>query len=80
LVGGLALGLVALGWYALARRQSGRPRSAPDDLVDAIAALDARYLGRRDRTPEDEWESYEVERARLKGELEAALAAGGWRR
>jgi hypothetical protein len=78
LVGGLGLGLVAIGWYALVRRQRGRPRSGPDDLVDAIAALDARYLGRRHETPEDEWKSYELERARLKGELEAALAAGGW--
>jgi hypothetical protein len=80
LVGGLGLGLIAIGWYALASRQRGRPRSAPDDLVDAIAALDARYLGRRDQTAEDEWKAYEVERARLKGELEAALAAGGWSR
>ena len=79
LVGGLALGLVAVGWYALARRHRGKPRSAPD-LVDAIAELDARYVGRRNQTSEDEWKCYEVERARLKGELEAALAAGGWRR
>jgi hypothetical protein len=80
LVGGLGLGLIAISWYALARRQRGSPRSAPDELVDAIAALDARYLGRRDELPEDEWRSYEAERARLKGELEAALAAGGWSR
>jgi hypothetical protein len=77
LVGTLALGLVAAGWYALAYRRSPAPDLAPEQLIDAIAALDARYLGRRDETPADEWKAYEAERMQLKRELEAALAAGG---
>jgi hypothetical protein len=77
LVGTLALGLVAAGWYALAYRRSPGPDLAPEQLIDAIAALDARYLGRRDETAAEEWKAYEAERMRLKRELEAALAAGG---
>jgi hypothetical protein len=51
------------------------PLAGPDRLLDGIAALDARYAGREADTPADEWRAYVAERARLKAELEAALAA-----
>jgi hypothetical protein len=78
LVGGLALGLVAAGWYIVSRRSRRRVTSSPDSLVAAIAALDARYLGQEEETPEQEWQAYQTDRARLKAELEASLAASGW--
>lgn len=43
-------------------------------LLDAVAALDARYLGREAEVPADEWARYQDERARLKRALETALA------
>jgi len=77
LVGGLALGLAAAGWYVVSHR-SRQPTVAPaDSLVAAIAALDARYLGREQETPDQEWQVYQRERARLKAELETSLAASG---
>jgi hypothetical protein len=76
LVGGLALGLLVASWTALASRRSpSRDRSA-GALVDAIARLDLRYEGRRAETPDAEWGEYLAERARLKGDLQASLAAG----
>jgi hypothetical protein len=44
-------------------------------LLDAIAALDARYLDRETAMPADEWQRYLTERAALKARLEGALAA-----
>ncbi|MFL5403287.1 MAG: hypothetical protein ACJ8BF_10770 [Gemmatimonadales bacterium] len=77
LVGTLTLILAAAGWRLIARTR--RVRVVPgDELIDAIAALDARYAGRESETPTDEWRSYTEERARLKARLEASLAAGGW--
>jgi hypothetical protein len=76
LVGGLAVGLLGTGWLAFSARGAPVQPVAPDALVDAIATLDARYLGRQDETPDTEWNRYETERARLKGALEASLAAG----
>ncbi|HEU5153632.1 MAG TPA: hypothetical protein VFU03_02760, partial [Gemmatimonadales bacterium] len=62
-------------------RQRGAPIPAPaslaDPLVDALARLDARYAGRENDVPAEEWANYVAERARLKRELEAHLAAGG---
>jgi hypothetical protein len=79
LVGVLALVLGAAGWRLLSR-----PRRARDlgdaDLLDALAALDARYAGREAEISPTEWTSYTEERARLKARLEASLAAGGWSR
>jgi hypothetical protein len=49
----------------------------PGDLIDAIARLDARYLGREAETPVPEWDGYLAERARLKTRLEASLAEPG---
>jgi hypothetical protein len=79
LVAGLGLTLGGAGWYLLARREPAN-KILPDELIDAIAALDARYLGREGETAAQEWSSYQQERARLKAELESSLAAGGWTR
>jgi hypothetical protein len=80
LVGGLGLGLLGAGWYAFAASRHQRAAVRSDQLLNAIATLDARYFGREGETPADEWSSYQAERARLKGELESSLAAEGWSR
>jgi hypothetical protein len=76
LVGTLTLVLAGAGWRLLATRGvPAAPRT--EQLIDAIAALDVRYAGREGETPVDEWSSYLTERARIKAQLEASLAAGG---
>lgn len=82
LVGALALGLAGLLAWSARRRRSAAvtsaaagPRPAPD-LLEALARLDARFQGRRDATSPEEWRRYQEERARLKAELERALASG----
>jgi hypothetical protein len=75
LVAGLAAALATTGWYVLSRR-SGTVIQSADTLVSAIAALDARYLGQEQDTPEQEWREYQLERSRLKAALETSLAAG----
>lgn len=86
LVGVVALTLAVATWFFLLRSeprpavaQSGAlalplPSSVPASLVDAAAALDAAYLGREAEVPEEEWERYRAERARLLAQLDAALA------
>ena len=59
--------------YLVAR--ASRARVPASRLVEAIAGLDARYLGRQEQTSESEWEAYLDQRARLKAELESSLAA-----
>jgi hypothetical protein len=49
--------------------------AAPPRLLDAIAALDARYLERERDTSPEEWASYLARRLELKAQLERALAA-----
>ena len=75
LVGAVVLVLLGAGWYFLAR-QARSPAASPAVLLDKMAALDARYLGREGETSAEDWGSYQTERRRLKAELEAALAAG----
>jgi hypothetical protein len=76
LVGAVGLALALAAWRLLRRPPpAAAPLAGPDRLLDAIAALDARYQGREPDTPADEWRAYEAERARLKAELHAALAA-----
>jgi hypothetical protein len=65
--------LLVAGWYFVSRQRHAR--IPPAGLFDTIAALDARYLGRREETPSSEWNSYLEQRARLKSELETSLAA-----
>jgi hypothetical protein len=74
LVGLLGLGLIAAGWLALGVRRAPNVARQRAELVDAIALLDLRYQGNQDKTSEAEWSSYVSRRARLKQELEAALA------
>jgi hypothetical protein len=75
LVAAVVLVLGGSGRHFLAR-QAASPAASPAVLLDAIAALDARYLGREGETPVEDWGSYQTERRRLKAQLEAALAAG----
>jgi len=76
LVGTLTLVLAGAGWRLLAKRSvPATPRTG--ELIEAIAALDVRYAGREGETPVDEWSSYITERAWIKAQLEASLAAGG---
>ena len=75
LVAAVVLVLGGAGWHFLAR-QPRSPAALPAVLLDAIAALDARYLGREGETSAEDWGAYQTKRRRLKAELEAALAAG----
>ncbi len=81
LVGLVAVALILAGLFFGVRglRVSGQATalSPRDGLVEAIARLDARYLGQESQTPAEEWRRYQVERARLKAELSAHLAVGG---
>jgi len=81
LVAGLALALAgAAAWLVRRPRPSHAPAALageqPSRLLDAIAALDARYAGREVEVPPDEWQRYADERAALKARLEHALANG----
>lgn len=69
LVGAMALILGGAGWRILARRRSSTPGMTRDALLEAIALLDARYAGHEGETPEQEWISYQSERARLKAQV-----------
>jgi hypothetical protein len=53
----------------------GDPAATADGLLTRVATLDAHYGGRESVIPADEWRRYQEERARLKAELSAALAA-----
>jgi hypothetical protein len=75
LVAGLGLALLLAGWRLVGRARSRPEASLPDGLLASIASLDVRYLGRESEVSADEWASYRAERARLKGQLEASLAA-----
>jgi hypothetical protein len=77
LVGAVALVLALAAWRLLRRRPRGpppAPPAPPGRLLDSIAALDARYVGREAETPVEEWRAYQAERGRLKAVLETALA------
>jgi hypothetical protein len=73
LVGTVVLVLAFAGWRLL--RVPSRAVSNAD-LIDAIAALDARYAGRESETAAAEWQRYIEQRASLKAQLSASLAAG----
>jgi hypothetical protein len=80
LVGGLALALLGAAGYAFAKRPGPTRHPAVDALVSELAALDSRYAGRREEMTEEEWRVYLEERARLKGQVETALATEGFSR
>ena len=71
----ITLVLGGTAWRVLPR-QAGATTATPAGLLEAIAALDARYLGQEVGTAPEEWNAYQAERRRLKTQLEAALAAG----
>ena len=76
LVGLLAVALAAAAMLRL-RRTSPAAATVADSpalLLDAVAALDARYAGREAEVPPEEWSAYAEERAELKARLTAALA------
>jgi len=77
LVGALALVLALATWRVLRRSPAPVVSPSPGSLLDAIAALDARYLGREAETPPEEWRAYEAERSRLKAALASTLAGAG---
>jgi hypothetical protein len=70
----LALSLALAWWRWAARPAPARAAPSADRLLDQIVALDARYLGREGETTPDQWTRYQSDRARLKADLEAALA------
>lgn len=69
LVAVVVLGLGGAGWYIFGHRKTSPTSMTRDELLDAIAVLDARYLGHEGETPAQEWIAYERERARLKAQL-----------
>jgi hypothetical protein len=76
LVALLAFALLAAGGYGL-RRQAGAAIPESRQLIHAIAVLDAQFLGKRQEMSDQQWAEYELERARLKRQLETTLAARG---
>ena len=83
LVALLAMALGVLAAFVLRRRRPA-PAPSPADrvsrLVEEIASLDATYAGRQGDVAADEWARYQADRARLRHELDAALAARGAQR
>lgn len=79
LVASVVAVLAGAGWH-FARGSSRTPAASTDELLAAVATLDARYAGRAAETQGDEWQKYQLERARLKALLQASLAAGGQNR
>jgi hypothetical protein len=76
LVVGVVLALSGAGWYFLSRRGFEVSAGSADELLERLAALDARYLGQEAGTGPAEWSAYQAQRAHLKEQLEASLAAG----
>ena len=72
----LALGVAAVRLRRRSPPPLGVPRPPAEALLHKVAALDASYAGREAEVPAPEWSAYVAERARLKAELEATLAAG----
>ncbi len=81
LVAAAALGLATAAWRVLGRRPAEAAGAGssptPERMLDRIATLDARYLGRESEVEPPEWARYQEDRARLKAELETLLAARG---
>jgi hypothetical protein len=70
---GLAL---AIATWRVAVKTGGRTVAPAEDFIGAIAALDARYLGRKGELPPEEWQRYQGERKRLV-ELASLARPGG---
>ncbi len=72
----VAVVLALAAWRLVRRPRTSGAAPSREALLDAIAALDARYRGREIDTPSEEWSRYETERAALKARLEHDLARG----
>jgi len=72
------VGVVLLVVAGLALRRPARVPAAAhrSTSLEQLADLDARYAGGAASVPPEEWARYQVERARLKAELERELARG----
>jgi hypothetical protein len=81
LVAALALALGVLAAFVFKRRSATVPALSPADrvsrLVEEIAGLDAAYAGREGDVDAETWRRYQADRARLRHELDAALAIRG---
>ncbi len=55
LVGAVAVMLAAAAWWIIRRPSRRAPALLPEQMLDAIAALDARYAGREPETAAEEW-------------------------
>lgn len=75
LVGGVALSLLLLALRTLRQKPAMSHVPATSSALNDLARLDARYAGQEAQVPEAEWAEYQRERARLKQELAAELAA-----
>jgi hypothetical protein len=76
LVGAVALTLALIGFTVLRRGPALQGRAPGHHaLLDQLARLDARYAGREADVSPEEWRAYQEERARLKSDLSARLAA-----
>lgn len=78
LVASAVLALAAAAWRLARaptpRRAAARAQVTSEQLLNRIAALDARYVGREGDVEAPEWARYQTDRARLKAELESMLA------
>ncbi|HEX5817232.1 MAG TPA: hypothetical protein VFY20_00040 [Gemmatimonadales bacterium] len=79
LVAALALALGVLAAFVFKRRAAPVPSPADrvSRLVEEIAGLDAAYAGREGDVDAETWRRYQADRARLRHELDAALAIRG---
>lgn len=75
LVGLVGAGLAA----ALVRAFARRPAAAVPPVLDQLAELDARYVGRESEVPAAEWREYLARREALKARLAETLAGTGGR-
>ncbi len=76
LVALIGLALLGSAVWLIRRRVPAAP-SRRIDLVGAIAALDARYLGREGEVSAAEWQRYLEDRTELKHQVELAQAQTG---
>ena len=79
LVASLAAALALVAIVRVRRATPALPDrpGSPALLIDAVAALDARYAGREAEVAPEEWAAYAAERTELKARLTAALAERG---
>jgi hypothetical protein len=74
LVGAVALVLGIVALKALGRGPAGSTAASGGSPLDRLARLEAQYAGREGAVPEEEWQRYQAERARLKEEVSVQLA------